>query len=119
MDQSISNWQQVCNGCGETVFGLNPELVADFKVHNEYSEQREHISIIQPVMERKAVELDPLVEAYSQYKTLIQVECKCGASYIEESPHKRTKWSCKECNNIVFLDRKRAWWIRIKARRGT
>ncbi|KAF6564084.1 hypothetical protein G9G63_12195 [Paenibacillus sp. EKM202P] len=92
---------------GKQYFGLNPELVADFKVHNEYSEQREHISMIQPIMEHKAVDLDPLVEAYSQYKTLIQVECKCGASYIEESPHKRTKWSCKECNNIVFLDRKK------------
>jgi hypothetical protein len=92
---------------GKQYFGLNPELVADFKVHNEYSEQREHISMIQPVVERKTIDVDQLADAYSQHKTLIQVECKCGASYIEESPHKRTKWSCKECNNIVFLDRKK------------
>ncbi|MGG1671561.1 hypothetical protein ACIFOE_13085 [Paenibacillus sp. NRS-1783] len=90
---------------GREHFGLNPELVADFKVHNEYSEQREHITAIQPTATSKITE--QLADAYSQHKTLIQVECKCGASYIEESAYKRSKWGCKECGEIVFLDSKK------------
>ncbi|MGG6480608.1 hypothetical protein ABHN03_26045, partial [Paenibacillus sp. NRS-1775] len=90
---------------GREHFGLNPELVADFKVHNEFSEQREHITAIQPTAASKASE--QLADAYSQHKTLIQVECKCGASYIEESAYKRSKWGCKECGEIVFLDSKK------------
>ncbi|MNW30384.1 hypothetical protein D3C74_72710 [compost metagenome] len=91
---------------GREHFGLNPELVADFKVHNEYSEQREHIAVIQQfTVASKASE--QLADAYSQHKTLIQVECKCGASYIEESVYKRNKWGCKECSDIVFLDSKK------------
>ncbi|KAF6558127.1 hypothetical protein G9G63_26145 [Paenibacillus sp. EKM202P] len=90
---------------GKEHFGLNPELVADFKVHNEFSEQREHVAAIQPKAASKASE--QLADAYSQRKTLIQVECKCGASYIEESAYKRNKWGCKECGDIVFLDSKK------------
>ncbi|KJD42658.1 hypothetical protein [Paenibacillus terrae] len=90
---------------GKEYFGLNPKLVADFKVHNEYSEQREHVSAVQPTHANMA--LDSLSAAYRQHKTLIQVTCKCGASYIKESPYKRLKWSCEKCNNIVFLDQKK------------
>ncbi|MFK4304453.1 MULTISPECIES: hypothetical protein [unclassified Paenibacillus] len=90
---------------GKEHFGLNPELVADFKVHNEYSEQREHVAAIQPTAASKASV--QLADAYSQHKTLIQVECKCEASYIEESAYKRSKWGCKECGEIVFLDSKK------------
>ncbi|MDY8026075.1 hypothetical protein [Paenibacillus polymyxa] len=91
---------------GREHFGLNPELVADFKVHNEFSEQREYVAAIQqPAVASKASE--QLADAYSQHKVLIQVDCKCGASYIEESAYKRNKWGCKECGEIVFLDSKK------------
>ncbi|MDQ0047660.1 hypothetical protein J2T18_001943 [Paenibacillus polymyxa] len=32
---------------GKQYFGLNPELVADFKVHNEFSELMEYVAAIQ------------------------------------------------------------------------
>ncbi|WP_311078198.1 hypothetical protein [Paenibacillus polymyxa] len=90
---------------GKEHFGLSPELVADFKVHNEYSEQREYVTAIQPTAVSKATE--QLTDAYNQHKVLIQVECKCGASSIVESAYKRSKWGCKECGDIVFLDSKK------------
>ncbi|MCP3777059.1 hypothetical protein [Paenibacillus sp. MZ03-122A] len=90
---------------GKEHFGLNPELVADFKVHNEFSEQREQVAAIQPPAASKGSE--QLADAYSLHKVLIQVECKCGASFIEESAYKRSKWGCKECGDIVFLDNKK------------
>ncbi|MBP1177418.1 MULTISPECIES: hypothetical protein [Paenibacillus] len=91
---------------GKEHFGLNPELVADFKVHNEFSEQREYVAAIQqPTVSSKSKE--QLADAYSQHKVLIQVECKCGASYVEGSAYKRNKWGCKECGDIVFLDSKK------------
>ncbi|TKH44205.1 hypothetical protein C1I60_12810 [Paenibacillus terrae] len=99
---------------GKEHFGLNPELVADFKVHNEFSEQREHVTAIQPTAASKANE--QLADAYSQHKTLIQVECKCGASYIEESAYKRSKWGCKECGEIVFLDSKKGMVETLKGK---
>ncbi|MGW8957117.1 hypothetical protein [Paenibacillus sp. NPDC055715] len=99
---------------GKEYFGLNPELVADFKVHNEFSEQREHVVAIQPTATSKATE--QLAEAYSQHKTLIQVECKCGSSYIEESAYKRSKWGCKECGEIVFLDSKKGMVDTVKGK---
>ncbi|WP_226000959.1 hypothetical protein [Paenibacillus sp. BJ-4] len=99
---------------GKEHFGLNPELVADFKVHNEYSEQREHVVAIQQAAASKATE--QLADAYSQHKVLIQVECKCGASYIEESAYKRNKWGCKECGDIVFLDSKKGMVDTIKGK---
>ncbi|MGV6935938.1 hypothetical protein ACWA2B_10530 [Paenibacillus sp. CMM36] len=99
---------------GKEHFGLNPELVADFKVHNEFSEQREHVAVIQPTAASKASE--QLADAYSQHKTLIQVECKCGASYIEESAYKRSKWGCKECSDIVFLDNKKGMVETVKGK---
>jgi hypothetical protein len=99
---------------GKEHFGLNPELVADFKVHNEFSEQREHVVAIQPTVASKASE--KLADAYSQRKVLIQVECKCGASYIEESAYKRNKWGCKECSEIVFLDSKKGMVDTVKGK---
>ncbi|MNW47012.1 hypothetical protein D3C74_243310 [compost metagenome] len=99
---------------GKEHFGLSPELVADFKMHNEYSEQREYIIEIQPIVESKADE--QLTDAYSQHKILIQIECKCGASYKEESAYKRNKWGCKECGEIVFLDSKKGLVDTIKGK---
>ncbi|WP_431089942.1 hypothetical protein [Paenibacillus sp. 8b26] len=99
---------------GKEHFGLNPELVADFKVHNEYSEQREYVAAIHPTAASKASE--QLADAYGQHKTLIQVECKCGASFIEDSPYKRSKWGCKECGDIVFLDSKKGMVDTVKGK---
>ncbi|WP_025721416.1 hypothetical protein [Paenibacillus sp. 1-18] len=98
---------------GKEHFGLNPELVADFKVHNEFSEQREHVAQ-QPTVASKASE--QLADAYNHHKTLIQVECKCGASYIEESAYKRSKWGCKECGEIVFMDSKKGMVDTVKGK---
>ncbi|AOK91782.1 hypothetical protein [Paenibacillus polymyxa] len=100
---------------GKEHFGLNPELVADFKVHNEYSEQREYVSAIQ---QSTAVSKgsEQLADAYGQHKALIQIECKCGASYSEESAYKRNKWGCKECSEIVFLDNKKGMVETVKGK---
>ncbi|URJ46280.1 hypothetical protein MF628_000798 [Paenibacillus polymyxa] len=98
---------------GKEHFGLNPELVADFKVHNEYSEQREYVAAIQQQPATSKV-TEQLADAYSQHKVLIQVECKCGASYIEESTYRRNKWGCKECGDIVFLDSKKGMMVTAK-----
>ncbi|WP_346836037.1 hypothetical protein [Paenibacillus polymyxa] len=89
---------------GKVFFGLNPELVADFKVHNESSEQREHISV-KPITGTNKIN-EQIADAYSKYETQIQVDCKCGESYIMKSAYKKTKWGCKNCGEMVFLDRK-------------
>lgn len=89
---------------GKEYFGLNPELVADFKVHNEFSEQREELSVNQLITNK---ENEQLKNAYSQYETLIEVECKCGESYVTNSAFKRSKWGCRSCGEIVFIDRKK------------
>ena len=89
---------------GQEFFGLNPELVADFKVHNKYSSYQE---VIAPVQATAPSLNQQLSNAYRKSEILIQVECKCGASYITQSPLKRTKWFCTKCNDIVFLDGKK------------
>ncbi|WP_138493407.1 hypothetical protein [Paenibacillus pinistramenti] len=90
---------------GQEFFGLNPGLVADFKVHNKYSSYQE---TLMPVQAPSASNLNQqLSSAYKKSELLIKVECKCGASYLTNSPLKRTKWYCSECNEIVFLDMKK------------
>ncbi|ANS77184.1 hypothetical protein AWM70_10175 [Paenibacillus yonginensis] len=91
---------------GQEFFGLNPELVADFKVHNKYSSYQE---TIMPVSQGQHSNLNQqqLSSAYKKSELLIKVDCKCGASYVTHSPLKRTKWYCNECNEIVFLDMKK------------
>lgn len=88
---------------GQEFFGLNPELVADFKVHNKYSSYQEAILPVQTGTNLN----QQLTSAYKKNEILIKVECKCGASYLTESPLRRTKWSCGECNEIIFLDHKK------------
>lgn len=91
---------------GQEYFGLNPELVADFKVHNKYSSYQEAILPVQaqPNLNQQQQQLS---SAYKKNEILIKVECKCGASYLTTSPLKRTKWYCSKCNEIVFLDSKK------------
>ncbi|OAB45982.1 hypothetical protein [Paenibacillus glacialis] len=89
---------------GKEWFGLNSDLVADFKVHNSFSDHREYIVPAQSIEESNQLEV--AYNQHSQQKTMIRVECKCGASYIESLAKYRTKSSCKECNSMVFLDKK-------------
>ncbi|MET3209784.1 UNVERIFIED_CONTAM: DNA-directed RNA polymerase subunit RPC12/RpoP [Paenibacillus sp. PvR008] len=49
-------------------------------------------------------------------KFIFQVDCKCGASYIDESVHERSKWACKECNMVVFFDEERGMVNTVKGR---
>ncbi|RTZ37889.1 hypothetical protein EJ573_01385 [Paenibacillus polymyxa] len=100
---------------GKEYFGLNPELVADFKVHNEFSEQREYVTAIQQ-QPATSKDNEQLADAYSQHKVLIQVECKCGASFIDESTYRRNKWGCRECGDIVFLDSKKGMVDTVKGK---
>ncbi|ALS09890.1 hypothetical protein ABE82_26080 (plasmid) [Paenibacillus peoriae] len=85
-------------------FGLNPELVADFKIHNYFSEQRIQLETIPLENPKNDLQAD---STYSKAETIMQIECKCGESYIIRSAYKKLKWSCKNCNSIVFLDRKK------------
>jgi hypothetical protein len=116
--RQIEEWMEAYNNkkmyitvMGQEWFGLNSDLVADFKVHNNSSEQREYIVPMGSIVESNKAEEESnqLEVAYSQQseqRTLIQVECKCGAAYIESLAKYRTKSSCKECSSLVFLDKK-------------
>ncbi|MEC0089902.1 hypothetical protein [Paenibacillus macquariensis] len=126
--EAYSNNKKYVTVIGMEWFGLNSDLVADFKVHNNSSEQREYIAPTQPIVESGKVEEESnqLAVAYrqqSEERLLIQVDCKCGASYEEGLSKYRTKSSCKECNSLVFMDRKvgivdtvkgKAWYMTNK-----
>lgn len=108
-NEQIRLWMECYKGgtkfvteIGKEFFGLNPELVADFKVHNKFSNYQESITPVQP-----QTVMTELSDAYKKEQILIKVECKCGTSYVTESPFKRTKWYCTKCNEIVFLDSKK------------
>ncbi len=52
-EEQVENWikcylegRQFITNLDDELFGLNPTLVADFKVHNKFSEQREYISTV-------------------------------------------------------------------------
>ncbi|MDO7905923.1 hypothetical protein Q5741_05760 [Paenibacillus sp. JX-17] len=106
--KQIQNWIECYkNGVryvtsiGSEFFGLNPNLVADFKVHNEFSSHQEVIEPLQPET------FGNLYDAYKQNEIIIKIDCKCGTAYITDSPYKRTKWYCSKCREIVFLDAKK------------
>ncbi|WP_405169597.1 hypothetical protein [Paenibacillus sp. FSL H3-0286] len=100
INQWIENFKEktvFVTSIGTEYFGLNPELVADFKVHNKLSEHRKDISSIQKI----GVEF--LKEAYESKVIIIKIDCKCGTVYTTESLIKRTKWNCSKCKEVVFL----------------
>jgi len=83
---------------GTETFGLNPSLVADWRVHNKYSEHRKQI-------ECTIKDVTPNIElknAYERAKVLIKVDCKCGTTYTTEST-KRKVWSCSKCKQEVYI----------------
>lgn len=86
---------------GKEFFGLNPSLVSDFKVQNQFSDYQ---NVIMPVQQDN---LDRLSTAYRANEILMKIDCKCGTAYVTESPYKRTKWYCTKCKEIVFLDPKK------------
>jgi len=91
---------------GKEFFGLNPELVADFKVHNRFSNYAE---VIKPVGNRQTESdnTEQLSKAYEENRVYFKVDCKCGTTYTTYSQYYTTKWYCSKCNEIVFLDKKK------------
>lgn len=82
---------------GNEIFGLNPVLVADWRVHNKNSEYRSQIvSII------KETENTELSKAYAKAQVLVKVICKCGTTYTTETT-KRRAWFCSKCKQEVLL----------------
>lgn len=82
---------------GTETFGLNPSLVADWRVHNKYSEHRKQIECIV-----KDVIPNELKNAYERAEVLIKVDCKCGTTYVAEST-KRKMWLCSKCKEEVYI----------------
>ncbi|CAJ1314465.1 hypothetical protein PO903_19690 [Paenibacillus sp. PK4536] len=107
-----SNTRYVTN-IGKEFFGLNPELVADFKVQNQFSDHQRVIVPIQPEEQQHPAE--DLSTAYKANEILIKVDCKCGTAYTTDSPFMRTKWYCTKCKEIVFLDPKKG---KVETSRG-
>lgn len=92
---------------GKEFFGLNPELVADFKVHNRFSNYAE---VLKPVGNPPTAEsdnTDQLSKAYEENRVYFKVDCKCGTTYTTFSQYYTTKWYCSKCKEIVFLDKKK------------
>ena len=98
--------QKFITAIGKEFFGLNPELVADFKVHNRFSNYAEVIKPVgnQPVEPENAEQLS---KAYEENRVYFKVDCKCGTTYTTFSQYYTTKWYCSKCNEIVFLDKKK------------
>ena len=88
---------------GKEFFGLNPDLVADFKVHNRFSNYTEKIRPVGGEHEHTA----QLSQAYEENRILFKVDCKCGTAYTTYSQYYTTKWFCSKCKEIVFLDKKK------------
>lgn len=83
---------------GNEVYGLNPSLIADWKVHNKYSEHRKHVECINRDMHNNV----DLETAYTKAEVLIKVDCKCGTIYTTKSI-KRKVWLCSKCKEQVFI----------------
>lgn len=88
---------------GNEFFGLNPALVADFKVHNETNKFQQ----ISNEPEKNQEILESLSEAYKQNEFIMKINCKCGTVYTTTSQYPVTKWYCSKCKEIVFLDKKK------------
>jgi hypothetical protein len=88
---------------GEEYFGINPSLVADWKVHNEYSEQRTNVEAIKT---KSYFQNEEIEEAYnSRIKINAKVDCKkCLTIYACELSHKIDKTTCTKCKSEVYLD---------------
>ncbi|WP_322905443.1 hypothetical protein [Paenibacillus campi] len=117
-NQQIEEWLEsyrtntrFVTSIGKEFFGLNPELVADFKVQNQFSDYQRVLTPNQQPDESE----DHLSSAYKQNGVLIKVDCKCGTAYTTDSPIMRTKWYCTKCKEIVFLDPKKG---KVETSRG-
>ncbi|ASA22695.1 hypothetical protein B9T62_19000 [Paenibacillus donghaensis] len=95
--QCYKNDEKFVTTIGAEYFGLNSNLVADFKVHNKFSVHRNQIVSIQKTEE------EILNKAYSNQTIVIKVDCKCGTTYTAESQYKRKTWNCSKCKEIVYL----------------
>lgn len=86
---------------GKEYFGINPELVADFKVHNAFSEHRNDIEPIKQTFVTKE-----LVDAFeSREKIHAKIDCKkCDTIYATQLDYKKTKVMCTKCKSDVYLD---------------
>ncbi|MEK4006421.1 hypothetical protein [Paenibacillus sp. FSL H3-0333] len=91
---------------GREYFGLNPGLVADFKVHNILSVQRIEI---EPVRQTILVNKE-LVNAYEQGKVRIiaKVDCKnCNTIYTTQLDYKMPRTTCTKCRSEVYLNKEK------------
>jgi len=89
---------------GKEFFGLNPELVADFKVQNRFSN---YVELITPITAVDQEKNDELLQAYDENLVFFKVDCKCGTTYTTYSQYYTTKWFCSKCKEIVFMDKKK------------
>lgn len=89
---------------GKEFFGLNPELVADFKVQNRFSS---YVEMLRPVSGAEQEKTDELSQAYEENLVFFKVDCKCGTTYTTFSQYYTTKWFCSKCKEIVFMDKKK------------
>ncbi|SEN47537.1 hypothetical protein SAMN04487895_101647 [Paenibacillus sophorae] len=86
---------------GDEHFGLNPNCVADYKVHNVYSEQRRQLEVIQP---KEILESKELLEAYEVKQIVARVECKkCSTQYTTDLIYKMPETICTKCKSKVYL----------------
>lgn len=88
---------------GKEYFGINPALVADFKVHNEFSS---HPNVIVARQHDEGyTNTKSLTDEFQKNEVLIHIDCSCGTAYTTGSSYYRTKWYCTKCKEIVFLDK--------------
>jgi DNA-directed RNA polymerase subunit RPC12/RpoP len=87
---------------GREYLGLNPELIADFKVHNEFSEQRNQIEAIKIQVKNENLNLE---KAYNEKRILAKVDCRmCNTIYVGEILYKSKEVNCTKCKSKVYLD---------------
>lgn len=82
------NNQKFITNIGKEQFGLDPDLVADFKVNNRFSY---HFTPTVPIQSEKE-SYSKLAEAYKEKQIPIKISSE--RAYHTESPYKRTKWHC-------------------------
>lgn len=91
---------------GEEVYIINPNSIAISKLQNTFSDQREILQVIDVVEPEKVEVEDNIEKAYEKALTWYKVECACGSTYEAKMPENRTKTGCKDCNSMVFADKK-------------
>ncbi|OMD66782.1 hypothetical protein BSK50_30630 [Paenibacillus odorifer] len=99
--ECFKNGKKYVTVIGNEYVGINPDLIADFKVHNEFSEQRIQIEVINFPENNKKTDLE---NAYKEIRILTKVDCKvCNTIYVGDLEYKKLKTFCTKCKNAVYL----------------